>query len=67
MHPRNRRFVPVIALAGLVAFGVGACGDDDEASQTTQPTATAPGAASVTVEMSDFAYDVSGPLTREAR
>ena len=60
----NRRFLPV-AVAGLMALGVAACGDDDdEAPQTTPTTAAQPvGSPSVSIEMTDHAYNVSGPLT----
>jgi hypothetical protein len=55
----------VLAIAAIVAMGLAACGDDDETAETTTPPTTArpQGAASVTVDMLDYAYTVSGPLT----
>jgi hypothetical protein len=55
-----------MALVAVAALGMAACGDDDEeASETTTPTteARAQGSASVTVDMLDFSFAVSGPLT----
>ncbi|MCA1692113.1 MAG: hypothetical protein LC733_07920 [Actinobacteria bacterium] len=55
----------MMALVGLMALSMAACGDDDddEASQTSETTTAQPvGSASVTVAMSDYAYNVSGPL-----
>jgi hypothetical protein len=62
----NRRVATLIALAVLMTVGLTACGDDDEdteAGQTTETTAPAPrGSDTVTIEMTDYAYTVSGPL-----
>ena len=64
MHRPNRRRAPLIALAVIMTFGLGACGDDDE--ETTQPTETTAaqpqGSATVSIEMRDHAFAVSGPL-----
>ena len=64
MHRPNRRRAPLIALAVIMTFGLGACGDDDE--ETTQPTETTAvqprGSDTVTIEMRDHSYTVSGPL-----
>lgn len=65
MHRPNRRRAPLIALAMVMALGLGACGDDDddEAAQTTETTtAQVQGSDTVTIEMADFTYTVSGPL-----
>ena len=62
----NSRWARVMALVAVAALGMAACGDDDdEASETTTPTTEArpQGAASVTVDMNEFSYAVSGPLT----
>ncbi|HWC11394.1 MAG TPA: hypothetical protein VG455_09250, partial [Acidimicrobiales bacterium] len=56
----------LIALATIVAMGLAACGDDDDdaADTTTPPTTAAPqGSSSVTVDMTEYAFAVSGPLT----
>jgi hypothetical protein len=46
-------------------MGLAACGDDDDTEETTSETtaARAQGAASVTVDMNDYAYVISGPMT----
>jgi hypothetical protein len=69
MHRSRGGRVRVVALCAMVAMGLVACGDDDddEAADTTTET-TAAGAApqasgSVTVDMSEYAFAVSGPLT----
>jgi hypothetical protein len=65
VHRLNRRMAPVIALAAVMTMGLGACGDDDDETATEQTTATtaAPrGSDTVTIEMSDYAFAVSGPL-----
>jgi hypothetical protein len=55
----------VVGLVAIAALGLAACGDDDEesAETTTPTTARAQGSASVTVDMTDYAFGVSGPLT----
>ncbi|HEX2272736.1 MAG TPA: hypothetical protein VHG90_02565 [Acidimicrobiales bacterium] len=55
---------PLIALAAVMTMGLGACGDDDDetATQQTATTAAPRGSDTVTIEMSDYAYTVSGPL-----
>ena len=53
-------------LVAVAALGMAACGDDDdEASDTTTATTEArpQGAASVTVDMTEYNFAVSGPLT----
>lgn len=57
--------VRVVSLVAVAALGVAACGDDDEdsAETTTPTTARAQGSASVTVDMTEMAFAVSGPLT----
>ena len=65
MHRPTRRRAPLIALAVILTFGLAACGDDDdtETGQTPETTAAQPrGSDTVTIEMSDYAYTVSGPL-----
>ena len=64
MYRPNRRRAPVIALAVILTFGLAACGDDDdETAQTTETTAAQPsGSDTVTIEMRDHAFEVSGPL-----
>ncbi len=65
MHRPNRRVATLMALAVVMTFGLAACGDDEDtdAGQTTATTAPAPrGSDTVTIEMTDFAYTVSGPL-----
>lgn len=67
---RSRRSTTVLlALTALLALGLGACGDDDDDSTAASTTTTAgaggadeEGAASIDVEMIDYAYKVSGPL-----
>ena len=64
MQRPHRRFAGLLALSLLMATGVAACGDDDSATDTTSTTsARAQGSPVVSIEMTDFAYSVSGPLT----
>ena len=64
MQRSHRRFAGLLALSLLMATGVAACGDDDSATDTTSTTsARAQGSPVVSIEMTDFAYSVSGPLT----
>lgn len=56
----------MVALCATLAMGLAACGDDDDDSDesTTATTeATAKGSSSVSVDMIDYGYTVSGPLT----
>jgi hypothetical protein len=66
VHRLNRRVATLMTLAVVMSLGLAACGDDDEdteAGQTTPTTAPAPrGSDTVTIEMTDHAYTVSGPL-----
>ena len=67
MFRARSRLVSVLLFAALAATGLAACGDDDddadEAGQPSPTTARVQGSDVVTIEMSDFAYSVSGPLT----
>lgn len=59
--------IAVGALAAVMALGLAACGDDDDgeqSSQTTLPATTAApqGLPVVSIDMLDFAFQVSGPL-----
>lgn len=68
MHRLNRRVAPLIALAVVLTFGLGACGDDDDDNETDAGQAAATtvpqpqGSDTVTIEMADYTYTVSGPL-----
>ena len=56
----------VVGLVAIAALGLAACGDDDDTEETTSETTavtTPQGSSSVTVDMTDYAYAVSGPLT----
>ncbi len=53
----------LVALVATGVLGLAACGDDDEAADTTTSTARAQGSGTVTVNMTDYAFSVSGPLT----
>ncbi len=62
----NTRWGRVMALVAIAALGLAACGDDDESEEsTTQTTAAAApqGSPSVTVDMTEYNFAVSGPLT----
>jgi hypothetical protein len=67
MHRSSGRRVRFVALCAMVAMGLVACGDDDDeaADTTTQPTtAAAPQASSsVSVDMTEMAFTISGPLS----
>ena len=67
MQRSKRSRTAVLMLAGLMAMGTAACGDDgdDESSATTTPSTVAPvqGSPVVTIDMVDHAFQVSGPLT----
>lgn len=66
MYRFNGRRVCVVALCAVVAMGLAACGDDDDTEETTSETTavtTPQGSSSVTVDMIDYGYTVSGPLT----
>ncbi len=66
MHRSSGRRVLVLTLCALMTMGLVACGDDEDeaADTTTQTTAPAPQASpSVNVDMTEYAFAVSGPLT----
>ena len=66
MHRLNGPRMRVVALCAIVAMGLAACGDDDDDTETSTETtaeATPQGSSSVTVDMIDWGYKVSGPLT----
>ena len=53
------------ALSAVLALGLVACGDDDDEGPQTSATTAAPaprGSATVTIDMIDHAFQVSGPL-----
>ena len=54
----------IVALSAFLAMGLAACGnDDDEPAGPTQTTTAAPrGSATVTIDMVDHGYQVSGAL-----
>jgi hypothetical protein len=56
--------VPAVVFAALAASGLAACGDDDGGGGSGSGGQSGGAKASdvVTIEMSDFAYSVSGPL-----
>ena len=67
MHRASGRRVRVVALCAMVAMGLVACGDDDDAAdtttETTASTAAPQASSSVTVDMTEYAFAMSGPLT----
>ena len=70
MYRRNRRSFLLFTVAAVLALGMAGCGGDDDDDEATPPQQTAPtqtqapqGSDSVTLEMSDHAFRVSGPLT----
>ncbi len=65
MRPKSKR-LRVVSLVAVAALGLAACGDDEdtESAETTTPTTAAKqGAASVSVDMTEMAFAVSGPMT----
>ncbi len=64
--PRSNRKLATIAIAGALAFGVAACGDDEEegseSSETTEETASA---EEVTVEATEYDFELSATPTTE--
>ena len=62
--PRStRRWTTAVVLSAVVAMGLAACGDDDDEPAAQPTTTSAPqGSATVTIDMVDHAYQVSGPL-----
>lgn len=64
MRSRSR-VIRVVALVAIAAMGLAACGDDEDETETTTPATTArpQGAASVSVDMTEYNFAVSGPLT----
>ncbi len=58
MQRPHRRFAGILALSALMAAGLGACGDDD-----TTGSDAPEGSDSVSIEMGDYSFTVSGPLT----
>lgn len=56
---------PVLALVAVLTLGMAACGggDDEEAESTTTTAPAVQGADMVSIDMTDYAYNVSGPLT----
>lgn len=54
-----------MAVSALLAFGLAACGDDEDedASPTTTVQAAPQGSPTVSIDMLDYAFQVSGPLT----
>jgi hypothetical protein len=64
LYRRYRRFAPVLALSAVLALGMAACGSDDgEEAETTTTVEAVQGSDMVTIDMTDYAYTVSGPLT----
>lgn len=52
-----------LALAVVLGVGMVACGDDDDEAADTTTTAAPKGEAVVDIDMTDYAYTVSGALT----
>ena len=66
MSLRSAKRWVAIGVLSLAATGLGACGNDDadpEAATTTTKAEGPKGTASVSIEMRDYSYAVSGPLT----
>lgn len=64
MYRRNRRTARLLALSAVLALGTAACGSDgDEEAETTTTVEQVQGSDMVTIDMADYAYNVSGPLT----
>jgi len=64
---RGNRKLASLAIAGALAFGVAACGDDDdEGSETDEPeTAETESAEEVTLEAVEYEFDLSATPTAE--
>ncbi len=59
----RRRRITALALSAVMAMGLAACGDDEDEPAAQPTTTTGPqGSATVTIDMVDHAYQVSGPL-----
>jgi len=64
MRASKRNRAGIVALSAVLAMGLAACGDDDdEPAAPAETTTPAPqGSATVTIDMVDYGYQVSGPL-----
>ncbi|HUQ62513.1 MAG TPA: hypothetical protein VM121_02015 [Acidimicrobiales bacterium] len=64
MRAGSSRWTVAVALSLLVAVGLTACSDDkDEKAESTDTTTAVKGSPTMSVDMTDYAYTVSGPLT----
>ena len=65
---RTSRLFACVAVSGALAFGVAACGDDeDEGSGGSESTEEAASAEEVTVEATEYEFDLSATPTAETK
>lgn len=64
---RIGRTLAGVAVAGAMAFGVAACGDDDEGSEGSEATEESASAEEVTVVATEYEFDLSATPTAETK
>ena len=63
----GNRKIASLAIAGALAFGVAACGDDDDESSDGDEPATEETAEEVTLEATEYEFDLSATPTAETK